>query len=74
MSTVLRRIVVLRITLLSSSLLLLLLGWQLVQASFWVQPTVYAPLAVKNLSPKRGNAGTSYVSDFDYLGGMLCFG
>jgi hypothetical protein len=40
-------------------LFLLLLAWQLAQAAFWVQPTVYAPLAVKNLSPKRGYAGTS---------------
>jgi hypothetical protein len=50
-----RRIVLLRAVLIVS-LLLLLLVWQLAQAAFWVQPTVYAPLAVKNLSPKRGVA------------------
>jgi hypothetical protein len=33
-----------------------------------VQPTIYAPLAVKNLSPKRGIAGITIVSDMDYLG------
>jgi hypothetical protein len=47
-----RRIIVLRAVLIASLLLLLLLVWQLAQAAFWVQPTVYAPLAVKNLSPK----------------------
>jgi hypothetical protein len=41
-----RRIVVLRIVLLTNLLLLVLFAWQLVQASFWIQPTVYGPLAV----------------------------
>jgi hypothetical protein len=49
----------LRAVLIVNLLLLLLFAWQLAQASFWVQPTVYAPFAVKNLSPKRGYAGTS---------------
>ena len=42
-------------------------GCWLAQASFYVAPTTYAPLAVKNLSPKRGLTG-GFVSDFDYLG------
>jgi hypothetical protein len=63
-----RRIVLLRAVLIVNLLLLLLFAWQLAQASFWVQPTVYAPLAVKNLSPKRGAALAEYVSDLDYQG------
>lgn len=68
MSTLSHRSKIIRVMLFSFVLALILFGWWLAQASFEVQPSVYAPLAVKNLSPKRGSAGITYVSDYDYLG------
>lgn len=68
MSTPSQRLRLFRMVLFLSLLAVTLLGWWLAQASFTVAPTTYVPLAVKNLSPKRGSAGTTYVSDYDYLG------
>jgi hypothetical protein len=74
MSMPLPRLRVIHIVLFICPLTIILLGWWLAQASFTVTPTTYAPLAVKNLSSKRGFAGASYVSDLDYLGATWFYG
>ena len=74
MSMPLPRLRVIHIVLFICPLTIILLGWWLAQASFTVTPTTYAPLAVKNLSSKRGCAGASYVPDLDYLGATWFYG